>query len=203
MLRRALVPCAALGLVAALATPASPGPDSVPGTAGATTVTGAAEPARPAFYEPPATLPATAGTVVRTEPATLFIDPLGLAGLSLTATRVMYASKDRRARSIAVTGTVFEPKTPWLGPGARPLISYAVGTQGLADRCAPSRQMSEALTEYEQYLLKGYLVRGYASPSPTTRASGRRARTPTSTASPRLVPCSTWPGRPSAGPEPA
>jgi len=162
MLRRVLVPLAALGLVAAVTAPASAGPDSVPGTAGATTVTGAPEPARPAFYEPPAVVPATPGAVIRTEPATFFLDPLGLSGLGLTATRVMYASKDRLDRSIAVTGTIFEPKAPWVGVGARPLISYAVGTQGMGDRCAPSRQMSETLTEYEHYLLKGYLVRGYA-----------------------------------------
>jgi pimeloyl-ACP methyl ester carboxylesterase len=166
MFRRALVPIAALGLLAAVAAPATAGPDSVPdsvpGTAGATTVTGTPEPARPAFYEPPASVPSTPGTVIRTEPATFFLDPLGLSDLSLTATRVMYASKDRLDRSIAVTGTLFEPRTPWVGIGARPLISYAVGTQGMGDRCAPSRQMAETLTEYEHYLLKGYLVRGYA-----------------------------------------
>ncbi|MFW5469360.1 lipase family protein [Knoellia sp. CPCC 206435] len=163
-LRALLVPGATLALMAALAAPApaSADPDSVPGTAGATTVSGTPEPVRPAFYEPPATLPATPGTIVRTEPATLFLDPLGLSDLGLSATRVMYSSKDRLDRTNAVTGTVFEPRAPWLGVGARPLISYAVGTQGIADRCAPSRQMAESLTEYEQSLLKGYLVRGYA-----------------------------------------
>ncbi|MFC7486614.1 lipase family protein [Knoellia sp. CPCC 206453] len=162
MFRRALVPLAALGLVAAVAAPASAGPDSVPGTAGATTVTNTPEPPRPAFYEPPTSIPATSGTIIRTEPATLFIDPLGLSNYSLTATRLMYASKDRLARPIAVTGTIFEPKAPYLGVGSRPLISYAVGTQGVGDRCAPSRQMAETFTEYEHYLLQGFIARGYA-----------------------------------------
>ncbi|WP_353950885.1 lipase family protein [Knoellia sp. S7-12] len=162
MFRRALVPLAALGLVAAVAAPASAGPDSVPGTAGATTVTNTPEPARPAFYEPPASIPATSGTIIRIEPPTLFIDPLGLSKYSLTATRLMYASKDRLARPIAVTGTVFEPKAPYLGIGSRPLISFAVGTQGVGDRCAPSRQMAETFTEYEHYLLQGFIARGYA-----------------------------------------
>lgn len=162
LFRRALVPVLALGLTAALAGPAQAGPDSIPGTAGATTVTGTPEPARPAFYEPPASIPGTPGTIIRTEPATFLIDPLGLSSIGLSATRVMYSSKDRLSRNIAVTGTIFEPKTPWIGVGSRPLISYSVGTQGVGDRCAPSRQMAETFTEYEHYLLKGFLARGYA-----------------------------------------
>ncbi|MFC7491539.1 MULTISPECIES: lipase family protein [unclassified Knoellia] len=161
-IRRALVPLAALGLLAAVAAPASAGPDSVPGTAGATTVTDTPEPPRPAFYEPPASIPATPGAILRTEPATQFIDPLGLSDLNVSATRVMYASKDRLARPIAVTGTIFEPRKPWLGLSSRPLISYAVGTMGLGDRCAPSRQLAESLTMYEHYFLQGLLARGYA-----------------------------------------
>lgn len=162
MFRRALVPLVALGLTAAVAAPASAGPDSVPGTAGATTVTNTPEPARPAFYEPPATIPATSGTIIRTEPATQFIDPLGLSRATVSATRVMYASKDRVGRPIAVTGTILEPKLPYIGLSARPLISYAVGTMGVGDRCAPSRALAEGLTMYEHYLLQGFIARGYA-----------------------------------------
>lgn len=160
--RRALVPIVALGLTATFTAPAAAGPDSVPGTAGATTVTGTSEPARPAFYEPPASIPASPGTIIRTEPATQFIDPLGLSNLNVSATRVMYASKDRRARAIAVTGTVFEPRAPWVGLSSRPLISYAPGTMGTGDRCAPSRQLAESLTMYEHAFIQGLLTRGYA-----------------------------------------
>lgn len=160
--RRALVPIVALGLTATITAPAAAGPDSVPGTAGATTVTNTPEPARPAFYEPPATIPSTAGSIIRSEPATQFIDPLGLSDINVSATRVMYASKDRLARPIAVTGTIFEPRTPWLGIGSRPLISYAPGTMGVADRCAPSRRLAESLTMYEHGLIQGMLTRGYA-----------------------------------------
>lgn len=160
--RRALAPIVALGLTAAIAAPASAGPDSVPGTSGATTVTGTAEPARPAFYEPPAAIPGTPGTIIRSEPATQFIDPLGLSGLNLSATRVMYASRDRLARPIAVTGTIFEPTSPWVGASSRPLIGYAPGTMGVGDRCAPSRQLAESLTMYEHAFIQGLLTRGYA-----------------------------------------
>ncbi len=160
--RRALIPLVALGLTAAVATPATAGSGTIPGTAGAITITGVAEPDRPAFYEPPASIPGTAGTIIRTEPATQFLDPLGLSSVTVSATRVMYASKDRLRRSIAVVGTIFEPKTPWLGLSARPLISFAPGTMGIADKCAPSRQLAEGLTMYEHYFLQGLLARGYA-----------------------------------------
>ncbi|MEO7268357.1 MAG: lipase family protein [Knoellia sp.] len=162
MLRRVLVPLATLGLTAAVAAPASAGPDSVPGTAGATTVTNTPEPARRAFYEPPAVIAGTPGTIIRSEPATEFIDPLGLSSLTVSATRVMYASKDRLARPISVTGTIFEPKTPWVGLSARPLISFAPGTMGVGDRCAPSRQLAESFTMYEKVFLQGLVNRGYA-----------------------------------------
>ncbi|EAP97470.1 hypothetical protein JNB_18408 [Janibacter sp. HTCC2649] len=162
MFRRALVPLATLGLTAALAAPAFAGPDSIPGTAGATTVTNTPEPARPAFYEPPAAISGTPGTIIRSQPATEFIDPLGLSSLTVSATRVMYASKDRLARPIAVTGTIFEPKTPWIGLSSRPLISFAPGTMGVGDRCAPSRQLAESFTMYEKIFMQGLINRGYA-----------------------------------------
>ncbi|KGN36895.1 Secretory lipase [Knoellia subterranea KCTC 19937] len=162
MFRRALVPIAALGLVAALAAPAHAGSDSIPGTAGAGTVTGVAEPSRPAFYDPPATIPGTPGTIIRSEPATQWLDPLGFSNLTMSSTRVMYASKNRVGRPIAVTGTIFEPKAPWIGLSSRPLISFAPGTMGIADKCAPSRQLAESFTMYEILFMQGLLTRGYA-----------------------------------------
>jgi hypothetical protein len=80
------------------------------------------EPARPAFYGPPAGIPATAGTIIRSEPASYLLDPLGLSTGIATATKVMYASKDRLGRPIAVTGIVIVPKARWLGWSPCPLI---------------------------------------------------------------------------------
>lgn len=136
--------------------------DPIPGTAGAGTSTGVVEPPRPAFYEPPAAIPALAGTVIRSEPATFLLDPLHLSSTMVTATRVMYASRDVKGRPMAVTGTLFVPRAPWIGFGVRPLISYAPGTQGLADRCAPSRLLSDTVLEYEGPLISGFITRGYA-----------------------------------------
>lgn len=144
-----------------LAGSATAGPDDTPGTAGAQTLTDTPEPARPAFYEPPATIPSTPGTIIRSEPAPLLLDPLGLSSSLVTATRVMYSSTDAKGTPIAVTGTVFVPRTAYWGVSKRPLISYAPGTQGLGDRCAPSRQM-ESLVEYEGLGIARTVGRGYA-----------------------------------------
>ena len=137
------------------------GPHDVPGTAGAKTLTDTPEAARPAFYEPPATIPSTPGTIIRSEPAPLLLDPFDLSSSVVTATRIMYSSTDADGTPIAVTGTVFVPKTSYVGASQRPLISYAPGTQGMGDSCAPSRQM-ESFFEYEGIGVGRAVARGYA-----------------------------------------
>lgn len=119
------------------------------------------EPPRPAFYEAPATLPAANGTLIRSEKMTFLLDPLDATSLVRNATRVLYKSTNRAGEAIAVSGTVLVPTAPWVGLGTRPVIAYAAGTQGLADRCAPSRQFSEGV-EYEGLVMEGLLQRGYA-----------------------------------------
>ena len=144
-----------------LAGQASAGPDDVPGTAGAATLTDTPEPERPDFYEPPEEIPSAPGTIIRTETAPFLLDPLDLSSSVVTATRVMYSSTDGDGNPIAVTGTVFVPKSDYRGSSERPLISYTAGTQGMADRCAPSRQM-EDLVEYEGIGIARTVGRGYA-----------------------------------------
>lgn len=151
----------AAGLGIALAGPAGADPHDIPGTAGAETYTGATEEPRRAFYEPPASIPSTPGTVIREEPATSVLDPLDLSSKHYTSKRVMYSSKDREGNNIAVTGIVITPKSAWRGTGKRPLISYAAGTQGMADRCAPTRFLSDSF-EYESLFFSGLLSRGYS-----------------------------------------
>ena len=162
MTKRAVAAAAlAVAVTLPLAGTASADHRDVPGTLGARTLTNTPEPTRPAFYEPPATIPSTPGTLIRSEPAPLLLDPLGLSSSVVTATRVMYSSTDGQGRPIAVTGTVFVPKTTYRGSSARPLISYAPGTQGMGDSCAPSRQM-ESLVEYEGIGITPAVARGYA-----------------------------------------
>lgn len=115
----------------------------------------------PAFYTPPATLPSTNGALIRSEPLKVKLDPAGAANVALTATRILYRSTARDGGAIAVSGSVLVPKAPWIGPGRRPVIGYGVGTQGIGDTCAPSRQFSDGL-EYEGLFMAGLLARGYA-----------------------------------------
>lgn len=159
--RAAAAATLAVAVTLPLAGQASAGPDDTPGTAGAQTLTNTPEPERDPFYEPPETIPSTPGTVIRSEPAPLLVDPLDLSRSVVTATRVMYSSTDGDGTPIAVTGTVFEPKTSYWGSSERPLISYAPGTQGMGDRCAPSRQM-EDFVEYEGIGIARTVGRGYA-----------------------------------------
>lgn len=113
------------------------------------------------FYTPPASLDASPGTVIRAESMTFYLDPLHVLPSNARATRVMYATRDRRGAPIAVTGTVLVPPVPWVGIGQRPVVGYAAGTQGLGDQCAPSRQLA-AGSEYEGAFISGLLARGYA-----------------------------------------
>lgn len=120
-----------------------------------------AEDPLPAFYQAPATLPAANGDLVRNEPMRFLLDPAGASNVAFSSTRVLYRSTDRTGDPIAVSGSVFVPKKRWAGPGKRPVIGYAVGTQGIGDTCAPSRMFSEGI-EYEGVFMAGLLARGYA-----------------------------------------
>lgn len=114
----------------------------------------------PAFYQPPSPLPdGRDGALIRHET----ISPaLSVGGVLARAERVMYLSRDAHDRRVAVTGTVLTPTSSWQGSGPRPLIGYAVGTQGMADRCAPSREVVEGGPEYETPNLARLLGHGYS-----------------------------------------
>ena len=88
-----------------------------------------------AFYAPPKPLTSA-------EPGTLIWATPYDAKLSGTrAWRVLYHSRAVDGRDIAVSGVIVAPvgKAPAAG---RPVISWAHGTQGIADKCAPSRSRS-------------------------------------------------------------
>lgn len=86
---------------------------------------------------------------------------LGTASPALKAWNVMYRSKDSKGAANLVTGTVLVPTAAWAGTGDRPIISYAVGTHGLNQRCAPSLQMQQG-TDYENANILAALKQGYA-----------------------------------------
>lgn len=113
------------------------------------------------FYATPATLPANNGDVVRAEPSAFYLDPLKTIRAQASVQRIMYRSVNSSGVPIAATGTVLVPFAAWTGSGPRPLVSYAVGTQGQGDQCAPSRAMA-AGGEYEGTFIAGLLARGYS-----------------------------------------
>lgn len=131
------------------------------------------EPQYAEFYAAPDPLPpGRPGDLIRTEPSRLVLEPSGqLGAIMATGTRIMYRSTDARGNPIAVTGTYFEPDNPWPGNGPRPLISYAPGTEGQGNQCAPSRQFNQGIhysggwdimANYEETFVATMVARGFA-----------------------------------------
>ncbi|MGW5637984.1 lipase family protein [Streptomyces sp. NPDC003832] len=112
----------------------------------------------PAFYTPPAQLPATNGALIRTEPLPLGLSIPGLDGRPMpgTATRLMYRSTDSAGLPVAVTGAYIEPSAAWKGSGPRPLVAVASGTMGQGDQCAPSFALENPLTLTGDTVSVGY-----------------------------------------------
>ncbi|WP_042938240.1 lipase family protein [Rhodococcus sp. AW25M09] len=124
------------------------------------------------FYIPPSPLPAgSPGDVLRSEPSNLALSVPGIGGpLPGAATRIMYRSNDSNDAANAVTGTYIDPAAEWTGPGARPLVVLAPGTQGQGDQCAPSKMLNNLITytpplgfmvEYEVLAAYSLLSQGY------------------------------------------
>lgn len=125
-------------------------------TASATPVEG---PEGEAFYEAPTELPTTKnGQLIQYRPTTL---NLNVTLPSYKAWKVMYQSETHTGSPVPVTGTVVAPTAPWTGKGPRPVVTIGIGTQGLGQQCAASKQM-EAGTEYDGTAVIGALKAGYA-----------------------------------------
>ncbi|MFE3029290.1 lipase family protein, partial [Nocardia tengchongensis] len=100
------------------------------------------------------------GRLLAAEPMTARMLP----GLKLPARawRISYTSTTVTGAPTQVTGTVLVPNTPWRGPGSRPLVGYAVGTQGLASTVAAASWQLRFGLEYESVFLRAALNRGWA-----------------------------------------
>lgn len=116
-------------------------------------------PAGPSFYTLPSPLPAGAhGDLLSYRTATV---KLGTGAPAVKGWNVLYQSTDSDGATNVVSGTVIVPTAPYTGTGARPVILYAVGSHGLAQGCAPSRQF-ETGTDYENANIAAALKQGYA-----------------------------------------
>lgn len=132
--------------------------------------------ALPAFYTPPTTLPAQDGALIRSTAMKLGagVNIPGVASLPGKATRIMYKTTDTNGQAVAVTGTYIEPNAKYYGGVdgnlARPLVTYAEGTQGQGDECAPSLGLENPLgfqagsvnVSYETPTIYNLLNRGFA-----------------------------------------
>ncbi|MFB9903740.1 lipase family protein [Allokutzneria oryzae] len=131
------------------------------------------------FYQPPSPLPpGEPGDVIRSRKITVKVAVLPAP---VEAWQVLYRSTSATGLPIAVSGTVLVPPTPWTA-GPRPLLSYAVGTHGLGDICAPSFTLRAGIENevalIAQPLLKGWAVvitdyQGLGTPGVHTYAVGQ------------------------------
>lgn len=97
------------------------------------------------------------GDIVTAEPSTFQYWPGEPA--DATAWKITYRSTDASGKPDTVSGTVVVPND---GKNTRrPLITYAVGSVGLGDDCAPSAGFPDGTTA-EAPLVNAALVRGYA-----------------------------------------
>ncbi|MER7171266.1 lipase family protein [Streptomyces mesophilus] len=108
--------------------------------------------------------------------------PLPLQPTNTKAWKISYRSTSATGAANTVTGTVIVPKDGRSGP--RPLITYAVGTVGLGDSCAPSAGFPKGTTMeaslIQQYLWRGWAVvvtdyEGLGTPGEHTYTAGRSA----------------------------
>ncbi|MER7760849.1 lipase family protein [Streptomyces sp. NPDC097619] len=117
---------------------------------------GAAPPATAATPAPgPGAL--APGDLVHVEPSAFH--PLPGQWTNTRAWKVRYRSTAADGRPNLVSGTVIVPRDGRTGP--RPLVTYAVGTVGLGDSCAPSANLPYG-TAMEANLIQQLTLRGWA-----------------------------------------
>lgn len=124
------------------------------------------------FYNPPDSIPSAPGSIIRKEP--LGANPEGGTGY-----RILYTSTDFNGQPAAVSGMIWVSNKP-APPGGRPVIAWAHGTVGQADKCAPSRGRN-VLADTDDWLNvamdRGYVVAatdylGLGTPGPKSYLIG-------------------------------
>ncbi|WP_318306125.1 lipase family protein [Amycolatopsis solani] len=98
------------------------------------------------------------GALLSAQPTTVYVGPFPAP---VRAWHLVYRSTSATGAPAAVSGTLLVPPTPWLRGGPRPLVTYAVGTHGLGDQCAPSSLLARGV-ENESALLAQALSQGWA-----------------------------------------
>jgi pimeloyl-ACP methyl ester carboxylesterase len=149
--RRCIV--SAVTLVLLLAACSSSSKSAEPDAAASTTTTTRVIPppaGLPAFYAVPDPLPDKTGRLIKSE-------KVAVDGLHGTAYRVMYVSEGVDGEPVAVTGTILVPNKPAPADGRR-VVTWAHGTNGMADECAPSLEPGNSAPLANALLDEGWLV---------------------------------------------
>lgn len=98
------------------------------------------------FYQTPDSLPSEDGAVVKQAESEFYLDPVKLIKHDAKSTVFMYKTTDEKGQARAATATLLTPNGA--SGHAEDAVVIAPGTQGIADKCAPSRQMGMG-TEHE------------------------------------------------------
>jgi fermentation-respiration switch protein FrsA (DUF1100 family) len=83
-------------------------------------------------------------------------EPIDVPDLDGRAWKVRYLSTATNGEPVEVSGLIAVPDSP-VPAGGRPVLSWAHGTTGLADQCAPSANPSSALVIAGPILAKGWV----------------------------------------------
>jgi len=115
-------------------------------------------PAGTAFYAPASPLGGRShGDVLRSRRLTGTAALPGAARTDLP----LYRGTGVRGKPVAISGSLSIPKGK-APRGGWPVVSFAHGTTGLADRCAPTRPEGARLSTYAYPTLTAWLKRGWA-----------------------------------------
>lgn len=115
----------------------------------------ASQPPQPGpFYNAPATVPSEPGQIVR-------VASLNTGVARANSYRILYSSRDRNDRPLVVSGMVLVPEGATPGAQGLPIVAWAHGTTGIANRCAPSLEPKAAMNSLfgvQDLVDAGYLV---------------------------------------------
>ncbi|MGW4210643.1 lipase family protein [Lentzea sp. NPDC004789] len=103
---------------------------------------------------------AAPGDLVSSQEVAWHPEPLRLLPAPVKAYEIRYRSTSATGTGNVVSGMVLVSPLPWTN-GPRPIVAYAMGTQGMADRCAPSQQLQNG-SEPEIAFLAQAMFNGWA-----------------------------------------
>lgn len=113
----------------------------------------------PWYSAPPALDESTPnGTILDTRPA--FIPWFNAVGTGPTW-QLLVQTRDSHDRPVAVPSTVIIPDHPWIGPGPRPILSFAMAIDGLGNTCQPSWALTQKPSVEVPPILQKLIDRGY------------------------------------------